>query len=88
MIDIILRLKGHDKIMMVSDSGAYAGAPVGAYRNPHQDGKSDRDNIHVTEDGFVLSDTGRLTGSSKPVIYGIYGKYDNGYAGNIKPALE
>ena len=26
----------------------------------------------VTEEGFVLSQTGRLTGSGKPVIYGIY----------------
>lgn len=71
MIEIILRIKDHNKIIMVSDSGAYAGAPVGTYRNPGQGVKSDRDNIHVTEDGFVLSDTGRLTGSSKPVIYGI-----------------
>jgi len=71
MIDIILRLKRHDRIIMVSDSGAYAGAPVGAYQNPRQEGQSDRNTIYVTEDGFVLSETGRLTGSSKPVIYGI-----------------
>jgi N-acetylglucosamine-6-phosphate deacetylase len=71
MIRIILKIKDADKIIMVSDSGAYAGAPVGTYRNPGQNVKSDRGNIHVTEDGFVLSDTGRLTGSSKPVIFGI-----------------
>ena len=27
--------------------------------------------IFITKDGFVLSETGRLSGSSKPVIYGI-----------------
>ena len=27
--------------------------------------------LNVTEEGFVLSDTGRLCGSSKPVIFGI-----------------
>lgn len=71
MIDIVLRLKDHGKIIMVSDSTAYAGAPVGTYRSGKQTGRSDRDNIHVTEEGFVLSSTGRLSGSSKPVIYGM-----------------
>ena len=37
----------------------------------NQDPNSDRKYINVTEDGFVLSDSGRLSGSSKPVIYGI-----------------
>ena len=71
MVEIILRLKNHDQIMMVSDSGAYAGLPAGAYRNPGQDGTSDRNTLHITEEGYVLSDTGRLTGSSKPVMFGI-----------------
>jgi N-acetylglucosamine-6-phosphate deacetylase len=71
MLEIILRLKDHGKLMMISDSGAYAGAPVGTYRSPRADGQSDRDAIHVTEEGFVLSNTGRLSGSSKPVIFGM-----------------
>jgi len=79
MIDIILRLKRDDRIMMISDSGSYAGAPVGLYRSPgwseggktSSSTKSDRSTIRVTDDGFVLSETGRLCGSSKPVIYGV-----------------
>ena len=71
MIDIILRLKDPDKIIMISDNLAYAGAPVGKYRSGYVQSNSDRNHIHVSEDGFVLSDTGRLTGSSKPVIFGI-----------------
>ena len=70
MIQIYLRAKDHDKLMMVSDNVAYAGLPVGRYRG-FGDPTSDRAFINVTEDGFVLSDSGRLSGSSKPVIYGI-----------------
>ena len=32
---------------------------------------SDRKTIYVNEEGFVLSETGRLSGSSKPVLYGV-----------------
>lgn len=70
MIQIYLRAKDHDKLMMVSDNVNYAGLPVGRYKGFGK-ANSDRAFINVTEDGFVLSDTGRLSGSSKPVIYGI-----------------
>ena len=70
MIDIYLRLKDHDKLMMVSDNVDYAGLPVGRYKG-FGDSNSDRAYINITEDGFVLSDSGRLSGSSKPVIFGI-----------------
>ena len=69
MIQIYLRAKNHDQLMMVSDNVIYAGLPVGRYKG--FDSKSDRAFINITEDGFVLSDTGRLSGSSKPVLYGI-----------------
>jgi N-acetylglucosamine-6-phosphate deacetylase len=71
MIEIILKLKDNDKIMIISDNVTYAGAPAGTYRTVFGHNKSDRSTIHVTEDGFVLSNTGRLSGSSKPVIFGI-----------------
>jgi N-acetylglucosamine-6-phosphate deacetylase len=71
MIEIILKLKPHDKIMMISDSGSYAGAPTGKYRSAWSNFKSDRNTITITEEGYVLSDTGRLSGSSKPVIFGV-----------------
>jgi len=69
MIRIYLRVKNHDQLMMVSDNVLYAGLPVGRYEG--MDKTSDRAFINITEDGFVLSDTGRLSGSSKPVLYGI-----------------
>ena len=71
MIEIVLKLKPHDKIIMISDSSAYAGAPAGIYRSSWRDSESDRDTIRITEDGYVLSNTGRLSGSSKPVIFGM-----------------
>ncbi|MCL2566244.1 MAG: N-acetylglucosamine-6-phosphate deacetylase [Defluviitaleaceae bacterium] len=73
MVDIILRLKDNDKIIMISDAGAYLGAPCGTYKGTvfGNNEESDRATIHVTEEGFVLSKTGRLSGSSKPSIFGI-----------------
>lgn len=71
MVQIMMKVKDHDKIIMVSDNVQYAGAPCGSYKGMNQDEGSDRKVIHVTEEGFVLSDSGRLSGSSKPVIYGI-----------------
>lgn len=69
MIQIYLKVKDHNQLMMVSDNVLYAGLPVGRYEG--MDKSSDRAFINITEDGFVLSDTGRLSGSSKPVLYGI-----------------
>ena len=71
MVELVLKMKDHDKIMIISDNGAYLGAPVGRYRGLSKNANNDRKVIHVTEDGFVLSETGRLSGSSKPVLYGI-----------------
>jgi len=72
MIDLILRLKDNDKIIMISDAGAYLGTPPGTYRSAFSvTADSDRVTINVTEEGFVLSSTGRLSSSSKPSIFGI-----------------
>lgn len=71
MIKIILKIKNHAQIMMVSDNVQYCGAPEGRYRGVNVKEGSDRSYINVTKEGFVLSDTGRLSGSSKPIIYGI-----------------
>ena len=71
MIQLYLKAKSHDQLFMISDNVSYAGIPVGRYRGSF-DAKSDRAFINVTEEGFVLSDTGRLSGSAKPVLYGIY----------------
>lgn len=49
---------------MISDCTPLSGAPVGKYKAFGMD-------VHITDAGFVLTDTGRLLGSSQPVIYGI-----------------
>jgi len=70
MIQIYLRCKDHDKLMMVSDNVLYANLPSGRYKGLEK-GESDRAFINISKEGFILSDTGRISGSSKPVIYGI-----------------
>lgn len=69
MIQIYLKVKDHNQLFMISDNVSYAGLPVGRYKGMATVG--DRAFINVTEEGFVLSDTGRLSGSAMPVLYGI-----------------
>ncbi|MGD0708128.1 MAG: amidohydrolase family protein [Anaerolineaceae bacterium] len=64
MIDLMFRLKSPDHWMMISDSSEVAGAPVGDYR--FWDFV-----VHVDEQGFCKSETGRLMGSTKSVLYGL-----------------
>ena len=71
IVKIFFKVKDLSKFIMISDNVLYAGAPAGRYKGMTQDVNSDRISIRVTEDGFVLSETGRLSGSSKPVMYGI-----------------
>ena len=71
MIRLYFKVKDQSRFMMISDNVKYAGLPAGHYKGRPTDSNSDRKTIHITEDGFVLSETGRLSGSSKPVIYGI-----------------
>ncbi len=65
MLRLMFKVKPYDKFMMVSDSVSIAGAPVGRYNMlgflP----------VNITEAGFCLSDTGRLCGSTKSVLYDI-----------------
>ena len=72
MIELMLRVKNDylNKVMMVSDSATAAGAPVGTYRMFGYD-------VHIDERGFCLTDTGRLMGSTVPVIRGIYNLHKN-----------
>ena len=67
MLRIYFHVKDYAKFEMISDCTAFSGAPVGTYRSrfPGVGG------MQVTEGGFVLTDTGRLMGSSQPVLFGI-----------------
>lgn len=65
MLKIYFKVKDHSKFMMISDNTPLAGAPIGEYKI-FEDMK-----VTITEDGFCLSDTGRLMGSTIPVISGM-----------------
>ena len=73
MIELMLRVKKNpfDKFMMVSDNVPMAGAPIGRY---HLSGMFD---VNMDEKGYCLSDTGRLCGSTLPVIRGIRNLAEN-----------
>lgn len=65
MLELMFRVKDLDHWMMVSDSSQMAYAPAGTYEFMK--------NFEVTIDqqGFCKSETGRLMGSTKSVLYGI-----------------
>mgnify|MGYP001032076582 FL=1 len=66
MLQIYFKIKDFSRFMMISDCTQLSGAPVGSYQ-----GFEPEMTINVTEEGFLLSDTGRLCGSSQPVLFGI-----------------
>ncbi len=72
MIEIMFRIKNDafNKFMMVSDCSSMSGAPVGKYHSSWMD-------VNITPEGFCLSDTGRLCGSTMPVIKGIRNLVEN-----------
>ncbi len=70
MLQIMFATKPFEKWMMVSDNAAIAGAPAGRYNFGWMP-------VNVDERGFCLSDTGRLCGSAKPVIFGIKNLVEN-----------
>lgn len=65
MIELMFRVKAQDHWMMISDSSDPAGAPQGKYRFM-QDFV-----VNVDQQGFCKTDTGRLMGSTKSVLYGL-----------------
>ncbi len=66
MIQLYFKIKDISRFMMISDCTSFSGAVPGIYK-----GWNASMTLNVTEDGFVLSDTGRLCGSSQPVLFGI-----------------
>ncbi len=66
MLQIYFRVKNPSQFMMVSDCTPLSGAPTGEYT-----GFFEGMTMVVTPEGFVLTDTGRLMGSSQPVLFDI-----------------
>lgn len=71
MLKLIFKLKPHDKIMMISDSSEFENLPKGEYIY------GNNEYICVNKEGFVLDRNGSLSGSSKPVIYGMKNIVEN-----------
>ena len=67
MIEMMLRIKKDalHKFMMISDNVHLGGLKPGRYNN------GPFGPVNITEEGFCLTDTGRLAGSAKPVLYGM-----------------
>ncbi len=64
MLQIYFRVKDYSKFMMISDCTYLSGVAPGRYEAYGMV-------LNATEEGFMLSDTGRLMGSSQPVLYDI-----------------
>ncbi|NLY62351.1 MAG: amidohydrolase family protein [Erysipelothrix sp.] len=64
MMELMLKVKDFDKWMLISDTISASGAPQGEYSFGNF-------TITINEEGFSKSETGRLMGSTKPVIYGM-----------------
>ena len=73
MIELMLRVKKDylNKTLIISDNIAMAGAPAGRYDIPGML------SVNVDEKGYCLTDTGRLYGSTVPVIGGIRNLAEN-----------
>lgn len=82
MLGIYFRIKDYGHFMMISDCTALSGAEPGVY-----DGGGLCEELHVTNDGFVLTETGRLMGSSQPVLFGI-GNLVNNVGVSLETCLE
>ena len=66
MLKLYFRMKSTDRFMMISDCTVCSGGPVGRYKSTSVDG-----DMNLTPEGFLMSDAGRLRGSSQPVLYDI-----------------
>ena len=70
MLDLIFKTKDIDEIILISDTVGLAGCKPGYYRLPTGD-------VTMTEDGIVINEHGRLSGSSKPLRYDLNYLYQN-----------
>lgn len=69
MLEIMFKLKSLNQFILISDSIPLSGIPVGTYQ-------LDYSKVTVQEDGYLINEFGRLTGSSKTVLSGIKTIYE------------
>lgn len=71
MLEIMFKLKPIDRFMMISDNVPVANMPSGSYSI------SGFLDVIVNNEGYCLSDTGRICGSTKSVLYGMKNLCEN-----------
>jgi N-acetylglucosamine-6-phosphate deacetylase len=88
MLELVFRLKPIDQLILISDSTALAGLPVGQYDLPGGI-------IYVHEDGLVTNEYGRISGSSRPIVKNIKVLHEMGISlpdifrmGSFNPARQ
>lgn len=64
MLSIYIRVKGYDRLMMISDSGQLSGLKPGRYRIHDQ-------NRILCDDGKIVLEDGSIAGSSKSMLWGV-----------------
>lgn len=74
MLKLYFKVKDPAHFMMISDCTPLSGAPQGRYSHKGFFGGME---MNVTPEGFVLTDTGRLCGSSQPVLFGVGNLVEN-----------
>ncbi|MBE5780457.1 MAG: N-acetylglucosamine-6-phosphate deacetylase [Clostridiales bacterium] len=65
LITMIIKLKGKENVLLVSDSGSMSGAPAGKYMS------SSGRPVYIEKSGLVHLEDGTISGSSKYVLFGI-----------------
>lgn len=65
-IELLFKCKDYSRFMMISDSSNLAGIAPGEYPGHYQDVKR-----YVDTEGFIKDSDGRISGSTKAVLYGI-----------------
>lgn len=66
MVQVMLKVKNLNKVIMISDNSEYTAIPPHLYK-----GTDDKTTIEVGKDGSIHTETGKIQGSSIPMIYGI-----------------
>lgn len=64
MMELMFKVKPYDRWILVSDTTSTSGAPKGRYR-------FGKHIVVVDDNGFAKTETGRLMGSTQPVLYGM-----------------
>lgn len=72
MLQLYFKVKSPSKFMMISDASCMCGAPQGKYH-----GWQPNTIMYVNEDGFTVSETGKIAAGSQTILYGMKNLVEN-----------